>query len=343
MRLPNGYGSVYRLSGSRRRPWIARVTVGWSKDKKQLYHTVGYYATRAEALAGLAAYHENPIGNRRNATLGEIYEEWYNRREGKISKSQMDAYAAMWKRFSVHEDEPIRDLKTSHIQKVIDGIVAEGLSDSSLSKARSLAGMLFEIALNDDIIRTNYARGIELPPPRPTKRKAFTDMEIHRVAQLAERGDEGASTVLILIYTGMRGGELVRLTRFNVDVTQWVITGGIKTDAGKDRPVPVHPRIRPYVQHWYDTNGPRLIHRDGNPMSVDYYRNFVFYPALKRAGIERHLTPHTCRHTFATLLDRAGVQTKHIQDLIGHADYSTTANIYTHPRIEELRRAIEAL
>lgn len=344
MRLPNGYGSVYKLSGNRRRPWVAAVTTGWTDDGKQQRYIIGYYRTRAEAMQALAEYHEAPIGDRRNATLKEIYQEWHDRREGKISKSQMDAYRAMWRRFSVYADEPIRNLRTSHIQSVIDGIAAEGLSDSSLQKARSLAGMLFEIAVNDDIIRTNYARGIEMPRAKQQrKRKVFTDIEIHKVAQLAEAGDVGAGTIMMLLYTGMRVGELVRLTRFNVDLENWVITGGIKTDAGKDRPVPVHPKIRAYIQYWYETNGPRLIHRDGNPMRVEYYRNSVFYPALKRAGIERHLTPHTCRHTFATLLDRAGVNTKHIQELIGHADYATTANIYTHPRIEELRRAIEAI
>lgn len=61
MKLPNGYGTVYKLSGNRRRPWIARKTIGWSEEGKQLYYTIGYFKTRAEAMAALAEYNKNPM------------------------------------------------------------------------------------------------------------------------------------------------------------------------------------------------------------------------------------------------------------------------------------------
>lgn len=343
MRLPNGYGSVYKLSGNRRRPWIARVTVGWSPEGKQLYYTVGYFRTRADALEALAEYHQNPIGEARDTTLGQIYDRWYESKKDKISPSQMSAYTAMWKRLKVLEKEPVRHIRKSHLQEVIDNIEKEGLSRSSLEKAKTLAGMLFQIAVDDEIIKNNPARGIELPPARKPKRPTFTDMEIRKVEALAHEGDIWAGTIMMLLYTGMRIGELVALTRFSVDINEWLITGGIKTDAGRDRVVPVHPKIRPFVRYWHDTRGPRLVHRDGKPISTDYYRKHIFYPTLQRAGIERHITPHATRHTFATLLDRAKVNTKHIQELIGHSDYAITANIYTHPRIDELRKAIESI
>ena len=61
MRLPNGYGSVYKLSGkNRRKPYIARRTIGWDDNGKQLYATIGYYRTKAEALQALAAFNDNP-------------------------------------------------------------------------------------------------------------------------------------------------------------------------------------------------------------------------------------------------------------------------------------------
>ena len=343
MRLPNGYGSVYKLSGNRRRPWIARVTTGWSPEGKQLYYTVGYYRSRSEALEALAEYHKNPIGDLRDTTLGEIYERWYNSKVDSIAKSQMDAYRAVWKRVSRLAKEPIRNIRTSHLQEIIDDMRREGLSRSTLEKAKTMLGQLFELAVADDIVRHNYARAIKLPPARKPKRPTFTDMEIRKIEALAHEGDIWAGTIMMLLYTGMRIGELVALTRFSVDINEWLITGGIKTDAGRDRVVPVHPKIRPFVRYWHDTRGPRLVHRDGKPISTDYYRKHIFYPTLQRAGIERHITPHATRHTFATLLDRAKVNTKHIQELIGHSDYAITANIYTHPRIDELRKAIESI
>lgn len=343
MRMPNGYGSVYKLSGNRRRPWIARKTIGWTEEGKQLYYTVGYYETRAKAIQALADYNKNPIGDKRDITLGEIYDAWSKTEYKVLAPSGVSAYQAVWKRLGKLADHPIRLIKTTDLQKVIDGMIEEGLSRSSLEKAKTLAGIIFEIAVNDDIIQKNYARAIKLPPTRKPKRETFADLEIRKVEKLAVEGDIWAGTVMILIYTGMRIGELVTLTRFNVDTEHWVIRGGIKTDAGRDRVVPVHSKILPYVKYWYDSNGPRLIHKDGKPISVDYYRKSLFYPALQRAGIERHLTPHATRHTFATLLDRARVNTKHIQDLIGHSSYAVTADVYTHPRIEDLRAAIEAI
>lgn len=107
--------------------------------------------------------------------------------------------------------------------------------------------------------------------------------------------------------------------------------------------MPIHPKIQPYIQHWMAASGPRLIHRDGRPIAVNYYRRELYYPALERAGIKRHLTPHATRHTFASLLHRAGVDPKAAQDLLGHSDYATTANIYTHTRLEDLRRAVESI
>lgn len=343
MRLPNGYGSVHKLPGNRRRPWRARKTIGWTEEGKQKYYTVGYYETRAKAMEALTEYNQNPIGDRRDVTFGELYDEWSEKAYESLDRSTANGYRAVWKRLSVLKDEPVRLIKTSHLQDVIDDMISEGLSRSSLEKAKTLCGILMEIAVNDDIINTNYARAIKLPRARKAKKDAFTDMEIRKVEKLAASGDVWAGTVLILIYTGMRIGELVSLTRFSVDAERWVITGGIKTDAGKDRIVPVHSKILPYVKYWYESDGPRLIHREGKPISVDYYRKSIFYPVLERAGIERHLTPHAARHTFATLLSRARVSTKHIQELMGHTDYALTANVYTHPRIEELRAAIEAI
>ncbi|HOO31234.1 MAG TPA: tyrosine-type recombinase/integrase [Bacillota bacterium] len=184
---------------------------------------------------------------------------------------------------------------------------------------------------------------VKLPPARKPKKEAFTELEIRQIEKAAEAGDIWAGTIMILLYTGMRVGELVTLTPFQVDLDARIITGGIKTDAGRDRPMPVHSRILSYVQYWYNTGGPRLIHKDGKPINVNYYRKYCFYPALERAGVTRHLTPHATRHTFATLLARAGVQPAHIQALMGHSDYAVTANVYTHLAMDELRRAVESI
>jgi integrase len=294
-------------------------------------------------MAALAEYNKNPIGEIRDITLREIYEKWSEKEYNILDRSTANGYRAVWKRLEVLADEQVRAIKTSHLQDIIEGMIKEGLSRSSLEKAKTLCGILFEIAKNDDIIDTNYARAIKLPKSRKAKKETFTDLDIAMLERAVSAGDIWAGTILILIYTGLRISELLKLTRFNIDLQLRVISGGVKTDAGKDRIVPIHPKIWQYVQYWYDSKGPRLIHRDGQAISVDYYRKSLFYPSLERAGIKRHLTPHATRHTFGTLLSRANANTKHIQDLMGHTDYALTANVYTHPHIEELRNAIESI
>jgi integrase len=219
--------------------------------------------------------------------------------------------------------------------------MSDKLSYSSCHKVKVVAVQLFDFAMADDIVDRNYAKLVEMPDDTSNKREPFSDIEIKNIETYAKT-DIWANTILILIYTGMRIGELLSLTRFNIDIEHMLIVGGSKTDAGKDRVIPIHPKIQKYIVEWYNNNTDYLITRNGSKIRINYYRNYLFYPALEKTGA-RKLTPHSARHTFGTLLDKAGANTKSIQELIGHADYSTTANIYTHPDVKKLRSAIEMM
>lgn len=341
LRLPNGFGSVYKLSGNRRRPWIARKTVGWDENGKQLYYTIGYYKTRQEALAALIDYNKNPIAERGDVTLRELYEEWSKNRYPKLAPKTVQTYETAWNHLSKLGDEIFKFIKTSHIQDLINDMHKLGLSHSSCHKVKVLAGQLYKFAMADDIVDKNYAEMVELPSRETKKKEIFSDMDINAIEQSA-KSDPWANTILILIYTGMRLGELLTLTKFNVDIDNMIIVGGIKTDAGKDRIIPVHSKIQKYIRYWYNTNSEYLINKNGERIRQDYYRKYLYYPTLEKLGIKK-LTPHSCRHTFASLMARAKVDTKSIQELIGHADYSTTANIYTHINVDKLRQAIEMI
>lgn len=82
MKLPNAYGSVYKLSGKRRKPWAVRKTVGWKQipEKKTaypIYQFLGYYASRTEALQALAAYNADPHDLKLDTiTFAEVYKRW---------------------------------------------------------------------------------------------------------------------------------------------------------------------------------------------------------------------------------------------------------------------------
>jgi len=346
MRLPNGYGSVHKLSGNRRKPWTAVVTLGYAKvetedgpKSKRETLTLGYYEKRADAFDALVTYNKKPIGYRLKMTLEDLYDE-YKKIYDTLNRSTSDGYKAAWKHLEPIKDMEVRDIRKTDIQDVIDALVEKGMSHSSYSKVKVLAGILLDKAMEDDVVDKNYARFVDIPSGQKKTKEIFTDAHIKTLFKHSK--NEWVQTILILIYTGMRIGELLTLTKFDVDLDQMVIVGGIKTDAGKNRTIPIHSKVQPFIRAWYDKKSDYLISRDGKKVSVDYYRKKIFYPTIEELGIVG-VTPHATRHTFATLLNRAKVDTLSIQRIIGHSDYNTTANIYTQTDIKTLKKAIESI
>ena len=89
MKLPNGYGSVYKLSGNRRKPYIAKKTIGFDDFGKQIFKPIGYYETKEEGLQALALYNNAPYNiDLKNITFSKLYEKWINRR-GKNRRGQI--------------------------------------------------------------------------------------------------------------------------------------------------------------------------------------------------------------------------------------------------------------
>lgn len=87
MKNPNSYGSVFKLGGNRRRPWCARVTIGWSDEGKLKYKNIGYYEEREEAMIALTQYNCDPCDLDNNQiTFAEIYEKWSEEKFPKVSQ-----------------------------------------------------------------------------------------------------------------------------------------------------------------------------------------------------------------------------------------------------------------
>lgn len=119
-----------------------------------------------------------------------------------------------------------------------------------------------------------------------------------------------------------------------VDLDKEIFVGGVKTDAGKNRTVPIHPAILPMVEQM---NGGFLCGK-----SESQFRRDMKY-VLEEIGV-RPLTPHSCRHTFHRLLERAGVNEADRKRLMGHSLKGDITNgVYGHRGVEELRREIEKI
>ena len=126
MKLPNGYGSVVKLSGKRRKPYMVRKTTGYHidpvKEKKVAdYIIIGYTATKAEGLQMLADYNHNPYDIRAaKMTFSEVYEEWSKKKYPTVSESNVKGYSASYKACTILYSRVFKDLKLADLQQVID-------------------------------------------------------------------------------------------------------------------------------------------------------------------------------------------------------------------------------
>lgn len=340
MRNPNGYGTVYKLSGKRRKPYIVRQTIGWDDNGKQLYRTIGYYESSKEAIAALADFNRNPYSIEISTiTFSEVFEKWKENKFEGISHSAINGYNASFKLSEKLHDMKFVDIKTMHMQDVITNC---SKGHGTLRKIKSLYNQLFKYAMENDIVSKDYSDYIDIGKNTDgSSRIPFTSGEIKRLFEV-ESTIPFVDTILIMIYTGLRIGELLLIKSANVDIENMTIKGGIKTDAGKDRLIPINHKIFDMVAKRVNIGHEYLVTNFKNEkMLYDNYYREKFLPIMEQLGMSHK--PHDTRHTFATLMNNAEANPTSIKKLIGHSSFATTEKIYTHKDIEELRKAIELI
>ena len=339
----NGMGTVYQLAGKRRKPWVARVTLGSKIDGDRVITDrpiLGYYETKEDAERALQQYSLDPTIKRDEMTLGDVYSEWVPIHSRKAAEKTMDSYKYAWNHLSALKDHNFRELRTGQIQLVIDTMDKKGLSRDSLDKVKILAGLLYKYGMQNDIVEKNYAQFVSLPKQSKKHKEVFTELDI-RIIEKNVDNDEHLEPILILLYTGLRVSELLDLTPFNIHLDSGYIVAGGKTKAGTDRTIPIHPKVYKYLKNRLKT--PYIVvSPEGKKLSTANFRNRYYYPALERVGLPKK-SPHICRHTFATMLSDSGADTKSIQSIMGHTNYALTANVYTHKNVDELKKAVNLI
>lgn len=336
MRLPNNYGGIVYLGENRRRPYGARVTIGFEpKGEKngimqyrQKYRYIGFYEKRTQAMEALIEFNKKPYDlNAKKITFAEVYEEWSEKAFKDLSKNSVRVYKTAYKKCEVLHGLPFAELRTRHLQSVIDGID----SPSATKQVRLVLGLLYKHAMKHEIVEKDYSKFVDLPkiekkqPPKP-----FSKEEIQRLWEL--EGNKYADMLLILLYTGMRVGELLILENKNIHLKDRYMVGGIKTPAGENRVIPIHKDIA------------HLIEKNmGNEKTLYYSRakTPILYETLRKKLVElfesigmKH-TAHDTRHTFISQCERLELRTLSVKRMVGHADASITEH-YSHKDIEDL-------
>lgn len=324
LKRANGTGTVYKLQGRRTRPWVA------AKGKT----IIGYFDKKTSALEALARLQGRSIDEIYNWTFEQVYESWKDEHFRDIGVKGVESYERAFDVFEPLHDRKFRELRTADYQIIIDKYSDK--SHSLLSKFKQLATQMSQWGIRQELITTNFASFIKLPENVKKEKEIFTAEEIEK---LEKDGSHEAKLVLMLIYTGMRIGELFGLRTDNVYETY--VIGGEKTEAGRNRIIPIRSEGRKYFAEFKSrAKGEFLISGYDGQKVIANFRKRDYYPLLERLGISKK-TPHATRHTFASWAVANNIKPELLQKMLGHADYSTTANIYEHFDIDQLIDAID--
>ena len=183
---------------------------------------------------------------------------------------------------------------------------------------------MYKFAIYSEIVTENKALYVSVKAKDDVEHgTSFSDLELQTLWQNTD--DSEVQLILIMCYSGWRIGEVLKLT---TNLEERYFQGGIKTAAGKDRIVPIHPAIYEFAKNKVLTqNGKLCIY------SQTQHRNALFYPTLERLGIvgdPKH-TPHDCRHTFSALCEKYGVRENDRKRMLGHSFGNDVTNaVYGH-------------
>ena len=365
----NGQGSVYRLPNGK---WRAERVIGWKElplppgsapgtppQKLKITVTDSKFTTKNDALAALpfltADRHVPKAASltekkKTAITLKELHDLWEPTHE--MSRSTKNCYRSGFKLFAPLWYTPIEDIDVDDLQECMD---ASPLGRKVKQNARTCIGLVYKYGIPRNCIPKDRNLGpflkIRVEDEKENDRSGFTREELDQLRKLAETGDQGAGYVYCHCYLGFRPTAFLALKGEDYNAKEKAFRGGIKTESGIDRTVTVSPKIQSYVDRYVSAHAPGHVFGDqtGHQMSIKAYRE-EFYAVLDRAGISNpineqgihRLTPHSCRHTFATLMKRAQGNDTDKLDLIGH---TSTAQLreYQDVDYEDLRKITDQL
>lgn len=359
MKNPNGFGGITKLKGNRRKPYMVRVTAGWtltdSGKQKQIYKILGYFEKKTDALIALLEYNKNPYDlSNKDITFSEIYNKWSPRHFEKYPGSKGGLISAYKKCEPLYKIK-MTDIKKDHMQVILDNYSHQ--SEQSQTKLKTIFLNTFKYALENDIVTKDYSQFLTIntkSKTKTTKEKYFTNNDLklifnnldyivdYPISKKSYKQLNLTDTVIILLYTGLRITELLELEIKDINLSErYINVHGSKTD-NAERIVPIHKDIIPIIHKLIKNNTKYLFEIEPNTPIKNgvQYRKYFFEPYMLHLGLSH--TPHALRHTFISIMDRNGITANSVtlKRIVGHSNSSVT-EMYTHKDITELIQAID--
>ena len=364
-----GEGSV--TYDRRRKRYRARVTIGWETNEetgrtKQIVKTLGSnYKTKGEATSALAEYLKNPYDlNNKDITFEQLYKKWFQEYidtdEHESIKYRVKAayrYCSLIykKRF---KEITIIDMKDCIYKGTATCVRGKYKGEQRLASPQSkeiikyLFNHIYDYALEARLVERNYAREFTLD------KKVFQEKEKNYKSKVPFSKEEidklwksiefvpFADMIVYACYSGWRPTELIKLKIKDVDLKNGFVKGGMKTSAGKNRLVPIHPLVSSIVEKYYKeakSVGSDYLFNDVNNkfgigLSYDQYLS-RFNKVMNALHFRTEITPHYTRHTFITKAKSREVNMNEyvLKIIVGHDVGDLTEHVYTHRELNDLK------
>ena len=360
-RLKNGFGSIRKLSGNRTNPY-AVFAPSTCRDERgyQIYDkALAYCPTWEIGFSLLAMYHTGQykegdsvqnlledvahsqltpvvnkilsvlnIGTIEGETFAQVYDkfmEWkFSETNRKLSETTLNSYKAAFKNCSSLHDKVFTNLKTVDLQNVVDDCP---LKHASKVLIVNLFKQMYKYADIHELIEKDYSTHVSVKTENDNINGVpFTADDIKKL--WANSDNPICANILIMIYSGLRISEYETA---EINLKEGYFFGGVKTKAGKNRYVPIHPAIMSLIKQ-----NPKRLN------GTSYTFRLAMYETLEQLGIEKH-TPHDCRHTFAMLCDENGIKETDKKFIMGHAFQDVSNAVYGHRTLGYLKEQIELI
>lgn len=334
-RLPNKFGTITKLSGTRRKPWCAKIYDGEKVDDEKhtvrpVYRSIGTFSSYNDAFRALSAANQDKEEYIRHGqyTFEAFYTSWIKDKRETISKSHLWNLENAHKNLAELHNMDVRDISSKKITSVIQAIKSE----SAKNIAVLVCNGVFRQAMFEGLIDSNPTENhkVTIDNTPKIKRSPMTLADLKALMDFDHRYGELA---MVQCYSGMREAEAQGLAIAMVDMEHRVFRGaGKKTKAGKSRVIPIHRELMPLIK--------RLV-SDAKANGRDSL--FPFTLEAYNSALARHTThrSHECRIAFATAWKLCGLPDLERKLVLGHTVKDITDNIYTRFTEEHLVELVD--
>lgn len=366
-KLPNGFGQISEIKDyNLRNRFRAMVTVGKTTTGRPIckpLKPVAFFRTYNDAYMALVEYNKNPYDLDDSISVAELYERWTNDYFKTLkSESSARTITCAWAYCSSVYNMRASDVRARHIKGCMDEGTAkikgkeQHASAGTKARIKSMFNLMLDYALEYEIVDRNYARTFNVSDEivkekEETKRGhiPFTENEMEILWDNINT-KQYVDVILFQCYTGWRPQELGLLRLEDIDLEAGTMVGGIKTEAGTNRVVPIHPRIRHIVEQKYkeaeELGSEYLLNctgsRSGLKLTYDKYQK-RFVKVIGELKLNDQHRAHDPRMHFITMAKKYKLDEYAIKYIVGHAIQDVTEKVYTKREIDWLKEEIEKI